>query len=202
VTFLITLHACLHSVTFGTTTVFVLPCFLPALRLNIAKSLSGWYSTPNWAMNLLRPGKWHEAGKFYCLWSWFTERRLTPFITPWFCETRFKYRCNKLLLLSRFSTTGVCDKHLPLVGICHFVGTVQLYKYWPLVRVPPTACIWDTYQVITSIVGTLLLRSHNSLKKARCLLRQPFCGQYLPNKLVVETVWHIYSLGAFVKRYD
>jgi hypothetical protein len=70
------------------------------------------------------------------------------------------------LLLSRFSTSGICDKHLSLDGTCHVVGTVHLYRYWPLVRFPPTVCMCDIYRVITSIDGTLLLwRSHNSFKR-------------------------------------
>lgn len=133
---------------------------------------------------------------------WSRNAELTPFITSGFCGTRFKYRCNKLLLLSRFSTTGICDKHLSLVGTYHVVGMVHLYKYWPLVRFPPTVCMCDTYQVITSMDGTLLLlRSHNSFKR----LDVCCVGHKVGRTCQINWSWKqydSYSLGAFVKRSD
>lgn len=33
---------------------------------------------------------------------------------------------------------GIADKHLLVVNVCHVVGTLIVYKYWPLVHFPPT----------------------------------------------------------------
>jgi len=42
--------------------------------------------------------------------------------------------------------TGIFDKHLPVVNTCHIVGTVRLYKYWPLFRFPLIVGKCDTRQ--------------------------------------------------------
>lgn len=130
------------------------PRCLPAPCLSIAKSLTGLYSTRNWATKELRPSKWPGlsvnatwGGGWFCYrWNFLTEPRLTSFIAPVFCGRRFKYRCNKLLHLGHVSTAGICDKHLWRVDTCHVVGTVHLYKYWSLVRFPRTVCKCDTNQ--------------------------------------------------------
>jgi hypothetical protein len=53
-----------------------------------------------------------------------------------------------LQLNPRIPTTGIFDKHLSLVGTCHIVGTVYLYKYCLAVLVPPTIGKCDTISTI------------------------------------------------------
>ena len=41
-------------------------------------------------------------------------------------------------VVSRVLTTGIFDEYAAPVDTCHVVGSVHLYKYWPLVRFPRT----------------------------------------------------------------
>lgn len=36
---------------------------------------------------------------------------------------------------------GIFDEHLPVVNSCNIVGTVNLYKYWPLVKGMANVCL-------------------------------------------------------------
>jgi hypothetical protein len=52
--------------------------------------------------------------------------------------------------------TGTFHKHLSLIDTCHYVGTVQLYKYWPLVRVLQAASKYDTRRIANVYVAYLV----------------------------------------------
>jgi len=51
---------------------------------------------------------------------------------------------------------GIDDKHLSVVDICHVVGTVIEYKYWPLVHFPPTV---GKCEQVKDITNCLLMES-------------------------------------------
>jgi hypothetical protein len=62
---------------------------------------------------------------------------------------------------------------------------VHLYKYWPLVRFPPTVGKCDTNQ-----------SKKDSLKSLDVSIRRPYGRQYLeylPDTLVVEQVWQLFT---------
>ena len=60
------------------------------------------------------------------------------------------YQCSSTLKIissrQAISAHGLTDRHLSLVDICPVVGTVHLYKYWPLVRSTPTVLQCDVRQ--------------------------------------------------------
>ena len=45
---------------------------------------------------------------------------------------------NAFSLINRVPTTGISDKYWSPVDTCRVVETVLWYKYWPLIRFPPT----------------------------------------------------------------
>jgi len=50
----------------------------------------------------------------------------------------------KTSILSSVPNAAIFYKHLPLVFICHVVGTTHLYKCRPLTRFPPAVGKCDT----------------------------------------------------------
>jgi hypothetical protein len=115
----------------------------------------------------------------------------------------------------RVSKSALLDEHLSPVDTCQVVGTMHVYKYWPLVRFAATVGKCDASQrnhqcrnaafsrfIYTWQAGkwlvdgqyhpVLWMAKYTSRGNAIRMTRQTF-GKYLPNKCVVKTVWQLFT---------
>ena len=86
------------------------------------------------------------------------------YLSKHICSGIWEFRWTKLPTSAHWAPKPrKYDKHVSLVNASHFVGMVQLYRYWPLVRFPPTVVKRDASQNNHQFMFTYYVKNTSDL---------------------------------------